>query len=65
MAAEKRSYVAFTTSKDEFVRQIIAGLGPYPHYYTHMGKMNQAGPESINASLFAGVIGMIRKGMLQ
>lgn len=47
MAAEKRSNVAFTTSKDEFVRQVIAGLGPYPRYYAHMGKMNQAGPMPI------------------
>lgn len=48
MAAEKRSNVAFTTSRDAFVRQIISSLGPYPKYYAHMGSMNQAGPSPID-----------------
>ncbi len=47
MAVEKRSNVAFTSTEDEFVRLVIAGLGPYPRYYAHMGTMNQAGPVPI------------------
>lgn len=47
MAAEKRSNIAFTTPKSDFVRQVISGLGPYPRYYAHMGGMNQLGPSSI------------------
>ena len=45
IAVEKKINIAFTAkSKQEFVNQIIAGLGPYPAYYAHMGKMNQLGP---------------------
>lgn len=47
IAKEKKSNIVFTTSKDEFVKQILAGLGPYPRYYAHMGSMNQAGPAPV------------------
>lgn len=47
MAAEKKSNIAFTTERYEFIRQIIAGLGPYPRYYAHMGSSNQAGPDEV------------------
>lgn len=47
MAAEKKSNIAFTATRDEFVRQIVAGLGPYPRYYAHMGPANQAGPGEV------------------
>lgn len=47
LAAEKRSNIAFTKSREEFVHQIIDGLGPYPKYYAHMGGMNQKGPDPV------------------
>lgn len=47
MADEKKSNIAFTAERDEFIRQIIAGLGPYPRYYAHMGSSNQAGPDEV------------------
>jgi hydroxyacylglutathione hydrolase len=47
MATEKQSNVVFTKSRDEFVSQIVAGLGPHPRYYAHMGGLNQLGPAPV------------------
>lgn len=47
MATEKKHNIAFTAKRDEFVRQIMAGLGPYPRYYAHMGVANQNGPPEV------------------
>lgn len=47
LGSEKKHNIVFTTERDEFVRQIIAGLGPYPRYYAHMGQANQAGPAPV------------------
>lgn len=47
LAGEKKLNIAFTTEREDFVRQIISSLGPYPRYYTHMGPVNQAGPAEV------------------
>lgn len=45
---EKRTNVAYTSKdKSEFIETILSGLSTYPRYYTHMGKMNQNGPENM------------------
>ncbi|MDL2363183.1 MAG: MBL fold metallo-hydrolase [Patescibacteria group bacterium] len=44
---EKKSNIVFTAERNEFIRQIISGLGPYPRYYAHMGEANQAGPDEV------------------
>jgi hydroxyacylglutathione hydrolase len=47
IGSEKASNIAFTASRDDFIRQVISGLGPYPRYYAHMGALNQAGPREV------------------
>lgn len=47
IATEKKTNIAFTSEREEFVRQIIAGLGPYPRYYAHMSHANQVGPGEV------------------
>lgn len=47
MKAEKKSNIVFTAERDDFVRQILSGLGPYPRYYAYMGASNQAGPSKV------------------
>lgn len=47
MRVEKKTNIAFTAERDEFIRQVISGLGPYPRYYAHMGVANQAGPGEV------------------
>lgn len=47
LASEKKSNIAFTNEREEFVRQILSGLGPYPRYYAHMGPANQQGPGEV------------------
>lgn len=47
LADERRHNIVFTRAKEDFVEAIIAGLGPYPHYYAHMAPMNQAGPAPV------------------
>ena len=44
---EKKQNIVFKTQREEFIKKIIAGLGPYPRYYAHMGDANQAGPEEV------------------
>lgn len=41
---QKQMNPALTLTRDEFVAQTLAGLGPYPAYYAHMGALNEAGP---------------------
>lgn len=45
LADEKKTNIAYT-SKDKagFIDTILGGLGAYPRYYAHMGKLNQEGP---------------------
>ena len=48
LAEEKKVNIAYTSaSKQDFITTIIAGLGAYPRYYAHMGKMNQDGPSEM------------------
>jgi hydroxyacylglutathione hydrolase len=48
IGSEKASNIAFTASRDDFIHQVISGLGPYPRYYAHMGAINQAGPGEVS-----------------
>jgi glyoxylase-like metal-dependent hydrolase (beta-lactamase superfamily II)/rhodanese-related sulfurtransferase len=41
---------ALTQDEQAFVDQLIAGLGPYPAYYAHMGPANAAGPDPVDLS---------------
>ncbi len=41
---ERRANVAFGSSEDAFVKQLLAGLVAYPSYYAHMGPANRSGP---------------------
>ncbi|GAA1476033.1 MBL fold metallo-hydrolase [Nocardioides aestuarii] len=34
---------ALTTNREEFVARLVAGYGPVPTYYSHMGGLNRAG----------------------
>lgn len=47
MRVEKETNIVFTSDCDEFISQVISGLGPYPRYYAHMGGINQAGPGEV------------------
>lgn len=47
IGTEKKSNIVFTAERDEFIQQIISGLGPYPRYYEHMGEANQTGPGDV------------------
>jgi hydroxyacylglutathione hydrolase len=45
IAEQRGTNIAVTTDdEDEFVEQLIAGLGAYPRYYAHMGPANADGP---------------------
>lgn len=48
MQAEKETNIVFTAERDEFICQVISGLGPHPRYYAHMGAANQAGPGEVS-----------------
>jgi hydroxyacylglutathione hydrolase len=41
---------ALTQDEQQFVDQLISGLGAYPAYYAHMGPTNAAGPEPVDLS---------------
>jgi len=41
---EKRANPALTSTEDDYVDQLLAGLDAYPAYYAHMGPANLAGP---------------------
>lgn len=52
IAQERKQNVALLTQgEDQFVQQLLAGLGAYPSYYAHMGKLNAAGPSAPQLSL--------------
>jgi hydroxyacylglutathione hydrolase len=42
---------ALTKPEQDFVDELIAGLGAYPAYYVHMMPLNSAGPEPIDLSM--------------
>jgi glyoxylase-like metal-dependent hydrolase (beta-lactamase superfamily II)/rhodanese-related sulfurtransferase len=41
---------ALTQDEQAFVDQLIAGLGAYPSYYSHMAPLNAAGPDPVDLS---------------
>jgi rhodanese-related sulfurtransferase len=41
---------ALAQDEQAFVDQLIAGLGAYPSYYSHMGPTNAAGPDPVDLS---------------
>jgi glyoxylase-like metal-dependent hydrolase (beta-lactamase superfamily II)/rhodanese-related sulfurtransferase len=47
---EKATNPVLTTSEDEYVDELIAGLVAYPAYYAHMGPTNASGPDDIDLS---------------
>jgi rhodanese-related sulfurtransferase len=44
LAEERRGNPALTQEEDEFVEELVAGLGAYPAYYAHMAERNAEGP---------------------
>lgn len=48
IADELRNNIVYTSaSKQAFIDTILAGLGPYPRYYAHMGPLNRSGPDEV------------------
>ncbi len=48
MLSEKQINIVFNAkTREEFIKTIISGLGPYPSYYRHMGSINQNGPQPV------------------
>ncbi len=51
IGAERGANDALTApTEDEFVDQLVRGLGAYPRYYAHMGPLNEAGPDAADLS---------------
>ncbi len=50
IADERESNPALTQDEETYVRELLAGLGPYPAYYAHMTPANQAGPSEPDLS---------------
>ena len=49
---QRRSNVALVVEdEDRFVEQLLAGLGAYPRYYAHMGRLNATGPVAPDLSM--------------
>ncbi|RZT16876.1 glyoxylase-like metal-dependent hydrolase (beta-lactamase superfamily II) [Kribbella sp. VKM Ac-2569] len=48
---EKRSNRALTQDEEDYVRDLLDGLGAWPAYYAHMAPTNSAGPEAPDLSL--------------
>lgn len=48
LGEEKQVNPVLTLARDEFVRQTLQGLGPYPAYYAQMGALNEAGPPAVD-----------------
>ncbi len=44
IADQRDSNPALTTTRDQFVTDLLAGLGPVPSHYAHMGARNRSGP---------------------
>ena len=47
---EKRANPVFTQDEEDYVRDLLDGLGAYPAYYAHMGPLNAAGPAAPDLS---------------
>jgi glyoxylase-like metal-dependent hydrolase (beta-lactamase superfamily II)/rhodanese-related sulfurtransferase len=47
---ERETNPALTADEDTYVRGLLAGLGAYPAYYTHMSPANEAGPSEPDLS---------------
>lgn len=43
---EKEQNIAFSLSEENFVIQVLASLGNYPSYYSHMAPLNRQGAKS-------------------
>jgi hydroxyacylglutathione hydrolase len=43
---ERLANIALRKDEDDFVRDLLAGLGAYPRYYAHMGPANRSGPRA-------------------
>lgn len=43
---EKEQNIAFSLSEEDFIKQVLASLGNYPSYYSHMAPLNRQGAES-------------------
>jgi len=41
---ERLANIALRSEEDDFVAELLAGLGAYPRYYAHMGPANRSGP---------------------
>jgi len=48
---EKRSNPVLTQDEDDYVRDLVDGLGAWPAYYAHMVPANSAGPDAPDLSL--------------
>ncbi len=48
---EKRANPVLTQGEEEYVRELLAGLGAWPAYYVHMAPANSAGPSAPDLSL--------------
>src|SRR5690606_36421659 len=48
---EKRQNNALTTSEDDFVAELTAGLTAYPRYYAQMAPLNLEGPAEADLSM--------------
>jgi hydroxyacylglutathione hydrolase len=48
---EREQNLALTSSEDDFVDELLAGLTAYPRYYAHMGPLNLAGPAEPDLAL--------------
>ncbi|WP_148573565.1 MBL fold metallo-hydrolase [Nocardioides caldifontis] len=44
IGAERRSNPVLVDDQATYVRDLLAGLGPWPAYYTHIAPLNSAGP---------------------
>ena len=50
VGAEKGDNPALVKSEEEFLKELIDGLTPYPTYYRHMAPANVLGPEAFDAT---------------
>ena len=50
IGAEKQSNPAFAESEEDYVQELLDGLGAYPAYYAHMAPANSAGPTAPDLS---------------
>ncbi|WGX97508.1 rhodanese-like domain-containing protein [Nocardioides sp. L-11A] len=50
IGAERRGNAVLTQDEDGYVRDLLAGLGPWPDYYAHIAPLNSAGPAAADLS---------------